>query len=228
MTHWENIKASHSSYPLQASEEQQIPAFASDYFLTVDKTICYLFALVDNEVLYADTDTYRWLFYGEDDLEVDIHDFDSSTPFQKQLHQLDSLRGTARYRDKPVRWSCIHKEWRFHNHKPVKFGTTPSASASEREDEGEDTARVEQLLQAAQATLTSTLQKVASQPSTPGAPPLSPLSPLSTQPTISAQETGQIPTPPVSKGKQRANTPPPILLAAASTATPAQTSTTPI
>jgi len=137
------------------------------------------------------------------------------------------FNGIALYQDRFIKWHQTKNKWIYLNHCTVHF-ESPSTSdaedhaktASEGSDKDQseeetekivseehnkdDTARVESLLQRAETTVTSAIQKLQTRPSTP----CSQTSPLPSSSRLLPVETTQIPMPLVSKGKQRAPTPP--------------------
>jgi len=136
------------------------------------------------------------------------------------------------------------KTWKYHNNRTVHFNETPTKgtnSALNSEEEGEseskeedsepdkDTAQVKDLLRRAETTVTLAIQKLSSRPGTPSSmnSPLPKTSPLPGKSQLSTTEIYQVPTPPVSKGKQPAPIPPPRTKTTSSSSQPPQTSSVP-
>ena len=132
MSHWDDVQTTFPFHDrIQTQEAQQLPILATDSFVTLHEGKRYLFALVDEQILFTEAANNQWLYYREGNPPVQLQDFAHLFPFTDELDNLDSLHGTAHYWERRVCWNKEHKEWRFRNHKTVQFTVTPSSSEGE-------------------------------------------------------------------------------------------------
>jgi len=110
---------------------------------------------------------------------------------KEYIDNIHPIKGIGQYQGKEVRYSISRYCWVYLNNRTVHIhGTSTSKTLESPTDD--DTARVEQLLERAETTITSAIQKLqtVSRPASP------------------AIQASMLPTPPVSKGKAPAPIPP--------------------
>src|SRR5258707_2500329 len=140
-------------------------------------------------------------------------------PHEELLEKIDIYKGTGIYQRKEIKWDKNRFQWSYLNNRTVHFNNSATSSAEHSSPDSpaeDDTARVEEILQRTETTVTSAIQKLKapsnppSRPGTPSSRPKTPAGPSSlqtssvlrtTQSTSTARPTGSLPTPPVSKGK---------------------------
>ena len=220
-------------------EEKTIPVCFKEAFAAAKLGTRTLFANFEEEPVWVTKAHATWK-YVSTNKDVDISEIVGWFPYYQQLENLDPYSGTAYFDEKHVYYSTYSEKWNYLNNRTVHFnGSEASESnqeASEEEDEedrseeednqnpsepGSDTAKVNKLLLSAETSVTSALQKISSRPGTPAQQ-------TSTLPGISrdpSPEPSQVPTPPVSKGKQPAPPPRPRSLVPSTSTVPARPST---
>jgi len=231
MNLWEQCKAQFATKFLLTKEEQEhVPAIYYNAFAANDKGNRVLFGAFSTYATYSEGPGHSWRYLDNGE-KVTANVLVVLFSHKDQIEEFDAFQGTALYQDRFIKWHQSENKWLYLNHRTVHF-ESPSTSNAETqaktasegsdddqsEDEAEqiipkdtdedDTARVESLLQRAETTVTSAIQKLQTRPSTPR--PTTPRSQTSPFPSSSRLpiETTQAPTPPVSKGKQRAPAPP--------------------
>ena len=225
MSKWEKLKKSYvTRFPPTKEEGKTIPICFKETFAAAKPGTWTLFANFEGEPVWVTKSHATWRYVSTNE-DVDISEIVGWFPYYQQLEDLDPYSGTAYFGRKHVYYNAFSKKWKYlNNHTVHSNGSEASESnkeASEEEDEedgseeeednqnpsepGSDTAKVNELLLFAETSVTSALQKISSRPGTPAQQ-------TSTLPRISrdpSPEPSQIPTPPISKGKQPA--PPPRL-----------------
>src|SRR5882672_1470488 len=169
-----------------------------------------LFARWGTDSLYSQGVGHRW--YSLDDNSVFSKEIiQRGFPNYDQIETLDPFTGTGTYQGKAIKWDKGRYCWLYLNNRTVHFNdsATSSVSSPGSPAEEEDTAKVEALLQRAETTVTTAIQKLQAPSSRPGTPSRRPGTSSiqtgsvsrTTQSTSTAQPAGSLPTPPVSKGK---------------------------
>ena len=232
MNLWEQCKSQFATKFLLTKEEQEhVPAVYYDAFAANDKGNRVLFGAFSTYATYSEGPGHSWRYLDNGE-KVTASVLAVLFSHKDQIEEFDMFQGTTLYRDRFIKWHQTENKWIYLNNRTVHF-ESPSTSdtevhaktASEGSDDDQseeeteeiipkdtdedNTVQVESLLQQAESTVTSAIQKLQFRPSTPR--PSTPRSQTSLFPSSSqlpADETTQIPTPPVSKGKQRAPAPP--------------------
>ena len=171
---WERCKETYSThYPLNFAEQQLIYAQFDEHFCSEIKGERYLFALWINETIYTPGPGHRWRNLDSQE-RINPEQFTRTLPDYKHIDNLDAQKGTGTFEGKNIRWNSEQYRWTYLNHRAVHFNNS-TASATPEEDD--DTARVEDLLQRTETTVTSTIQKLrqpgpssSSHPGTPTQP----------------------------------------------------------
>ena len=214
---WERCKETYPShYPLNSEEERLIYAQFEEHFCSEIKGERYVFALWINETIYTPGPGHRWRNIDSQE-RINPEQFTYTLPNYGRIDNLDAQKGTGTFEGKAIKWNNDRYDWVYLNNRTVHFNNSTATATPVEEDD--DTARVEELLHRSQTTVTSAIQKLqqpgpsgSSRPGTPSQPrslsrqtrhsrQASPVPPTTRS---TAQPASALPTPPVSKGKQRA------------------------
>ena len=237
MSKWEKLKKSYvTCFPPTKDEEKTIPVCFKETFAAAKFGTQTLFANFEEEPVWVTKVHATWKYVSTNE-DVDISEIVGWFPYYQQLKNLDPYSGTAYFDGKHVYYSTYSHKWNYLNNHMVHFnGLEPSesdkeASEGDKSEEEEDnqnpsepgsnTAKVDKLLRSAETSVTSALQKISSRPGTP-AQETSALPRISRNPS---PEPSQVPTPPVSKGKQPAPPLRPRSLVPSTSTVPARPST---
>src|SRR3979490_3303428 len=232
MNQWEKCKSRFATKFLLTTEEQEhVPVVYYDAFAANDKGNRVLFGAFSTFATYSNGPGHSWRYLDNRE-QVTAQVLGVLYSNKDHIEEFDAFQGTRLYRDRFIRWNRTENKWIYLNNRTVHFESPsssdaeePTKTASEGSDEDQseeeieeiipkdtdedDTARVESLLQRAESTVTLAIQKLQTRPSTPRPrTPRSQTSPFPSSSRLPPDETTQIPTPPVSKGKQRAPAPP--------------------
>lgn len=210
MNDWEDLKA---DYPTRLSpttrEQDHCYASFTDWFVTLYQTERVIFALWDNRIFYSHGHGRSWRS-NNDSKVIDPKEFIASFPHQDKLTNLDPHKGTALFDGKQLKWNKKGQHWTYNNNFSVDFDkeTHSSADYTPEPEEDNDTAKVAELLQRTEHTVTAATEKLQQlrQPASRSDSPARRLtsretSPFHTRTKSPAQEPSQTATPPVSKGK---------------------------
>jgi hypothetical protein len=207
MSNWEKIKKGYTTqFPPTSEEKNRIPICFFEAFAANKLGTRTLFALFNNQVVSKIHNSWTYDSTGQ---KVSKDEIVAWFPNNERVENLNFFTGTAQFEDKSIYLSLPSHMWKYLNNRTVHFNGSQASeedhSTTESEDDSEDdTARVNELLQAVEEAVTSATEKLASLPGTPQLQESS-LSRVS-RPHSPEQ---QVPTPPVSKGKQRVPPPPP-------------------
>jgi hypothetical protein len=167
-----------------------------------------LFALFQDQIVSKQHNSWTYASTGD---KVTKDEIVGWFPNYEQIEDLNFFTGTTKFEDKSIYLSLSTHMWKYLNNQTVHFNGSqaseeehPETSESENNSEN-DTVEVNKLLQSTERAITSAADKLASLPSTPQ-PQTSSLSRIS-RPHSPAEQ--QVPTPPVSKGKQPTSLPSP-------------------
>jgi hypothetical protein len=167
-----------------------------------------LFALFQDQIVSKQHNSWPYIQTGEKVAKDDIINW---FPNHKQIKDLNFFTGTAKFKNKSIYLLLSTYKWKYLNNQTVYFNGSqaseeeyPETSESENDSES-DTTKVNKLLQSTERAITSAADKLASLPSTPQLQES--LLPRISRPHSPAEQ--QVPTPPISKGKQPAPPPPP-------------------
>jgi len=223
MTHWENTFNKYTT-KLQPTEEDKADLLVSitEWFIAHDQGDRVRFARLHNECIWNVNPKDPWI-YLQNNERVEKDTLCQVIPHFEEVKNFDLYTGEAKLNRKDIRWNPSLQLWKYWNHRTVHFNKTPTkgtnlelASSSEADsdsdsDKDNDTAQVESILKRAETTLIKNLKKIVSRAGTPD--PTESLqqkaSPLPGKSKLQTEEVSQVPTPPISKGKQTAPAPPP-------------------
>jgi hypothetical protein len=224
MNNLEKLKRNYATqFPPTLDEKNRIPICFFEPFATNKLGTRTLFALFQDQIVSKQHNS--WNYVSTED-KVTKDEIVNWFPNTKQIEDLNFFTGTARFNDKSIYLSLSTHTWKYLNNRTVHFNGSQASEEdhSETEDESnseDDTARVNELLRSAEEAITSTTDKLASLPGTPQIQES--LLPRISRPHSPEQ---QVPTPPVSKGKQCVPPPPPRTVSS-SPSQPTQTHTPP-
>jgi len=191
MNEWEKCKKRFPNWTsLTPDETNHLSIFFKDHFAATDQGQRFLFAQFSDSTFWSAGPSHPWR-YLDDNEQISEELLTAQYLDHESIDNLNILRGTGQYQGKEVKYSIERNCWTFLNNRTVHIHGT-SASETPESPTDDDTARVEQLLEQAETTVTSAIQKLqtVSRPASP------------------AVQTSSLPTPPVSKGKAPAPNPP--------------------
>jgi len=191
MNSWEKCqKRFPNRTTLTEPERNHLSICFDDHFAATDQGQRFLFALFADLVIWSAGPPHPWRYLDDNDL-VSEELLTAKFHNKEYIDNLHPLQGTGQYEGKEVKYSLQKACWTYLNNRTVHFhGTSTSESPESPTDD--DTARVEQLLERAETTVTSAIQKLQTV----------------SRPASLAVQTSSLPTPPVSKGKAPAPIPP--------------------
>ena len=241
MSKWEKLKKSYvTHFPPTQEEQKIIPLCFKDAFVAAKVGTRTLFANFEEEPIWVAKPHVSWKYVSTNE-DVDISEIVSWFPYYQQLKDINPFTGNACFDGKDVYYSPLSKVWCYFNNHKVHFNRSEASESNhedsedkeEEDDEdetednkdpsepGSDTTKVNELLLSAETSVTSALQKISSKPGTP-AQQTSALPRISRDPS---PELSQVPTPPVSKGKQPTPPPRPRTLVPSTSTVPVRPST---
>src|SRR5712691_7750491 len=218
MSSWdEHITQYPTKLSLTPEELDHLSVLFEDHFAANVDGHRILFARWGKDSLYSQGRAHSWRSL-DDNTPVYPEIIRKGFPNEEFLERIDIYQGTGTYQRKEIKWDKNRVQWSYLNNRTVHFNNslTSSISSPESPAEDDDTARVEEILQRTETTVTSAIQKLRtpSNPSSrPGTPPSRPKTPIrspslqtssvprTTQSTSTSRPAGSLPTPPVSKGK---------------------------
>src|SRR6201999_1679802 len=146
-----------------------------------------------------------WRYYSDNEV-INPRKFLDTFTHLDHLTELNPHKGTALFDGKTVKWNRKGKYWAYNNNYVVDFHKDTHSSADyspTQPDDDDDTARVADLLQKTEETLTAVAEKLRTP--TPTRSPVQETGETSQVITAAPQEPSQTATPPISsqgKGKQ--------------------------
>ena len=214
MSNWEEVQNQYpTKHQLTQAEKDHLYTNFKDSFAAYNQGKHFLFAWWSTKVLWSQGPGLPWNDF-EDNKVIHESILKYAYTCVNDVEQLNVRKRTGSYRGKEIKWNPVSFNWVYLNNRTVHFDNSTVSDTPE----DDDTARVEDLLQRTETTISSAIQKLASQshPSTPAQQLSRPGTPAQQTSMLhrstvfaSAQQPSQVPTPPVSKGKQRTPTPPP-------------------
>jgi len=194
MSDWENCT---QRFPFRTTitepEREHLSIAFKDYFVATERGQHFIFGNLAGIPLWSAGPTHPWR---DLDNNEEVTDELLTAPFLDKEHidNLHTLKGTGTYQGKDVQYSIARSCWIYLNNRTVHFHGT---SASETPDSpgDDDTARVEEILERTETTVSSAIQKLQDI-----SRPASPAIRAGSSHTAPVQASS-LPTPPVSKGK---------------------------
>src|SRR6266705_680925 len=186
---------------LTESEKKHIPIAFNDHFAATDQGQRFLFGLLKDDIFWSAGPIHPWRYLEDNEL-VGIEVFSAGFLDKENVDNLDPLKGTRQYQGKEVQYSIKRNIWTYLNNRTVHFHGT-SASETPAHSDDDDTARVQEILESTETTVSTAIQKLRE-----SSRPASPAIRAGTSRTTAPVQASSLPTPPVSKGKQPAPIPP--------------------
>src|SRR6266705_2484732 len=186
---------------LTESEKEHIPIAFNDHFAATDQGQRFLFGLLTDDIFWSAGPIHPWR-YLEDNEQVGIELFTAGFLDKENVDNLDPLKGTRQYQGKEVQYSIKRNIWTYLNNRTVHFHSTSASETPEHSDD-DDTARVQEILESTETTVSTAIQKLR-EISRPASPAIR----AGTSRTTAPVQASSLPTPPVSKGKQPTPIPP--------------------
>jgi len=213
---------------LTEPEQDYIPVYATEAFAAYYNETRCLFARFLTPGIWCEGVGTPWKFTANNN-ELTTRKFRFLVLHLDKVNNFNFIHRTATFHGKQIKWDTTDSKWKYLNNRMVHF-QSPSTSDAEEitipgefekdssdtaeyksnpstpSSEGDDTLNVSNLLQEAETRIVATIQKLTSCPSTPS-PQGTPSRPTSTLPgssKLSIPEESSLPTPPVSKGKGKA------------------------
>src|SRR6266581_6531197 len=201
MNEWEKCK---KQFPhrttLTESEKEHIPLAFGDHFAATDQGQRFLFGCIQDDTFWSAGPTQPWR-YLEDNKPIGTELLTATFLDKESIDNLHPIKGTGQYQGKEVKYSIQRNCWVYLNNRTVHFHST-SASETPESPNDDDTARVEQILERTETTVSSAIQKLQAI-----SRPASPAIRAGSSRTIAPVQASSLPTPPVSKGKAPAPIP---------------------
>src|SRR5438270_1349444 len=170
MSNWEKLKQEYTTqFPPTLDEKKRIPICFFEPFAANKLGTRTLFALFQDHVVSKPHNSWTYISTGD---KVTKDEIVAWFPNTEQIEDLNFFTGTAKFEDKSIYLSLSSHMWKYLNNRTVHFNgsqaSEESHSASESENDSEnDTARVDELLRAAEEAITSATDKLTSLPGTP-------------------------------------------------------------
>ena len=168
MSQWEQVQ---KRYPTKYStnEEEQLytPLCFTEAFAAYRFGTRTLFALFDGTPVWTEQPNAGWRYF-HDNSEVTQGRVFAWFPHYEELTALDPYKGVTSFKDKAVYWHYDQKVWKYLNNCTVHFNgseaseieSVPQEESEEGSSEENDTLQVDALLESAERSISSALQKV--------------------------------------------------------------------
>src|SRR5579863_3342541 len=142
-------------------EKELLPIPLKDEFAIHERGTRYIFAHFGEDAIYSsEPDSWKYL---EDHSTVPLAAFQGWFLNHQFLEDVNLVKGTATYSGKNVQWSKDDFEWKYLNHQMVHFESPSTSQMTSRSaTPDDDTAKVKDLLQRSEVSITSAIQKLSS------------------------------------------------------------------
>ena len=213
MTKWEEI---YNKYPTKlhptAEEAETFPVAFFQWFVANDQGERVRFAKFHDRCVWNVDPNQPWIDF-HNNKPVSREAILELIPNINEVADFDIYTRTATYNNKDICWNPGLQTWKYQNNRTVHFNKTPTKGTNSKKgdlESDEETAQVNKLLGRAKTALTEATQKLTSLPGTPSSKdtPLPKESTIPRESQLPTTEIHQVPTPPVSEGKQPAPIPP--------------------
>jgi len=213
MSNWKScVQRFPNKFQLSNDEQDHLYCLFSNYFATHTSGSRIIFANWNRQAVYSWGVGCSWKFLSNN-VTLNEEDLQSDYTNLEHIQNFDLCKGTATFLEKNIKWDNSSDSWKYLNNQVVNFESTSKLQSSEEQSkpEGDDTAKVEEILERTETTVATTIQKlkqISSQ--SQSLAPSSPAQEANTLPrtTQAPTQASSLPTPPVSKGKQPAQIPP--------------------
>src|SRR6266705_1423980 len=143
---------------LTESEKEHIPIAFTDHFAATDQGQRFLFGVLAEDIFWSAGPTHPWC-YLEDSEQVGIEILTAGFLDKEHIDNLDPVKGTGQYQGKEVQYSIKRNTWIYLNNRTVHFHGT-SASETPADSEDDNTARVQEILQSTETTVSTAIKKL--------------------------------------------------------------------
>jgi len=159
MNEWERCK---KRFPFRATitepECEHLSIAFDDHFVATEKGQRFIFAKLGETPLWSAGPTHPWRDLDDNELATD--EFLTAKFLDKEyIDNLHTLKGTGTYQGKDIKYSIPQNCWVYLNNRTVHFHST-SASETPESPTDDDTARVEEILERTETTVSSAIQKL--------------------------------------------------------------------
>src|SRR6202008_1650210 len=197
MNDWNDLKA---DYPtrLEPTDDDlnHICVTFDEWFVTLYQTERIIFAFWNEQIFFSYGFGRSWRYYSDNEV-INPRKFLDTFVHLDRLTELNPHKGTALFDGKAVKWNRKGKYWAYNNNYVVDFHKDTHSSAdyspTQPDDDDDDTARVANLLQKTEETLTAVAEKLRAP--TPARSPVQETGETSQVSTATPQEPSQTPTP---------------------------------
>jgi len=202
MNEWEKCQ---KRFPHRTSltepEKDHLSIAFKDHFAATDQGQRFLFGNLADDIFWSAGPAHPWRDLEDNELITEER-LTAGFLDKEYINNLHPLKGTGEYQGKEVKYSIQRNCWTYLNNRTVHFHGTSASETSEEPDD-DDTARVEQILERTETTVSSAIQKLQAI-----SRPASPAIRAGSSRTQAPVQASSLPTPPVSKGKAPAPIPP--------------------
>src|SRR6266581_2357206 len=202
MNKWEKCQKRFPHRTTLTSEEKgHLPIILTNHFVATDQGQCFLFGTNNKDIFWSAGPSHPWRDLEDNEL-ISEERLTASFLNKEYIDNLYLLQGTGQYQGKEVKYNPEKNLWLYLNNRTVHFhGTSTSETPADSEDD--DTARVQEILESTETTVSTAIKKLR-EISRPASPAIQ----AGTSRTTTPVQASSLPTPPVSKGKQPAPIPP--------------------
>jgi len=159
MSEWENCT---KQFPFRTSitepEREHLLIAVSDYFVATEKGKHFIFANLGGTPLWSAGPEYPWRYLEDNELVGDAF-FTARFLDTEYIDNIHPLKGTGQYQGKEVKYSIPRNCWVYLNNRTVHVHGT-SASETPESPTDDDTARVKEILERTETTVSSAIQKL--------------------------------------------------------------------
>src|SRR6266705_4298011 len=138
---------------LTEPEKEYIPIAFHDHFAATNQGQRFLFGVLTDDIFWSAGPTHPWRYLEDNEL-VGIEVFSAGFLDKEYIDNLDHLKGTRQYQGKEVQYSVKRNIWTYLNNRTVHLHGT-SASETPATSDDDDTARVEEILERTETTVSS-------------------------------------------------------------------------
>ena len=188
MSKWEKLKKSYiTCFPLTKDKEKTISLCFKDAFTAAKVGTRTLFAHFEEEPIWVTKSHPIWKYISTNE-DVNVSEIIGWFPYYQQLKNINPFTRVTHFKGKDVYYSSLSEVWHYFNNHKVHFNRSEASKSGKEDPEeeseeddnndkeegnknpsklGSDTAKVKDLLQSAETSVTSALQKLSSRPETP-------------------------------------------------------------
>ena len=143
---------------LTQEERNHLSIIFTNHFAATDQGQRFLFGNLNNDIFWSARPLHPWRDL-EDNKPVSDECLTASFLDKEYINNLHPIKGTGQYQGKDVKYNVQKNLWSYLNNRTVHFHGT-SASETPAESEDDDTARVQEILESMETTLSTAIQKL--------------------------------------------------------------------